>query len=97
MGQHVLDVFGERPALFRRDEVDGRRGNHLVVVVDQLEQRLLDVARARLQQDVSAPDLLLARQVLDRGMIRLRTCPVSTLSRYSDALARARESPCSSV
>ena len=97
MGEHVLDVFGERPALLRRDEIDGRRGNHFIVVVDQLEQRFLDIARARLEQDVSAPDLLLARQVSSAGMIRLRTCPVSTLSRYSDALARARGSPCSSV
>ena len=59
MREHVLDVVGERPHLLCAHDIDRRRGDHLIVVVDQLQQRFLDVARARLEKDVAAPHLLL--------------------------------------
>ena len=65
MREHVLDVVGERPQLLLPHHVDGGGRDDLVVVVDQLQQRFLDVARPRLEQHVAAPDLLLERQVLE--------------------------------
>jgi hypothetical protein len=49
MFEHELDVVGQAPDLFFADQVDRGRGDDLVVVVDQVEQCLFDVARAGLQ------------------------------------------------
>ena len=66
MGEHVFDVAGERPHFLLGDQVDRRRRDHLIVVVDQLQQRFLDVPRPRLDQHVAAPHLLLERQVFQQ-------------------------------
>ena len=49
-----------------RDHVDRRRRHHLVVVIDQLEQRLLDVPRPGLDQHVAAPHFFFDRQVFEQ-------------------------------
>ena len=43
--QYVLDVVGQVPHFLLADEIDRRRRHRLVVVVDQLQHRLFDVAR----------------------------------------------------
>ena len=43
--QHVIEVVDQRAQLEAADQVDRRRRHHLVVAVDQDQQRLLDVAR----------------------------------------------------
>ena len=63
--QHVLDVVGQAPHLLLADDVDRRGRDDRVVVVDQLQQRFLDVARPRLDQDVAAADPLVERHVLE--------------------------------
>ena len=67
MRQHMLDVIGERPDLVLPDNVDRAGGDHLVVVVDELQERFLDVARTRLDQDVAAPYLLVERHFFEHG------------------------------
>ena len=63
--EHMLDVVAERPELIDADEVDRRGGDDdLVIVVDQLQQRLLHVARPRLEDHVAASDFCLDRRVL---------------------------------
>ncbi len=63
--QHVLDVVGQAPHLLLAHDIDCRGGGDGVVVVDQLQQRFLDVARTRLEEQVAATDTLLARHVLE--------------------------------
>ncbi len=65
MRQHVLHVVCERPQLLLPHHVDGGGGDDLVLVVDQLQQGFLDVARPRLQQHVAAPDFFVLRQLLE--------------------------------
>ena len=65
--EHVLQIVAQRrpqPPLL--DQQDRRRGHHLVVVVNELRQRILDIARPRLVDDVAAPDPFLGRHVLDQ-------------------------------
>ena len=50
VSEHMLDIVGQAPHLELAHQVDGHRGYHLVVVVDQLEQGLFDVTRTRLEQ-----------------------------------------------
>ena len=76
MREDVLDVVGERPHLVRPRGVDRRRSHHLVVVVDQLQQCLFDVARTGLEQDVAAPDLLVERHFLEHRHDALAERPV---------------------
>ena len=64
MREHVLDVVRQAPHLASPDEVNGRRRYYLVIVVDELEQCLLDVARSCLEDDIAAADLLVERQGL---------------------------------
>ena len=45
MRERVLEVVGERPHLPLLDEVNGRRRDHLVVVVHELRERVVHVAR----------------------------------------------------
>ncbi len=96
--EHVLDVVGQVPQLLRADDVDGGGRHHRVVVVDQLQERFLDVARPRLEQDVAAADPLVARHVLEHrqdplAQRRRRGCCRGTPRRST----WPRESPCSSV
>jgi hypothetical protein len=65
VGQHVLDVVGEVPDLLLTRGIDGGGGDDLIFVVDQLQQRFLDVARPRTQDDVRAAHLLLARHLFE--------------------------------
>ena len=41
--EHVLEIVGERPQPALFDEQDGRGGHHLVLVVDELSQRVLEI------------------------------------------------------
>src|SRR5688500_10530626 len=65
MREHMLDVVRELPQLELAHDVDSGGGDYLVVVVDQLEERLLDIARTRALEHVAAPDLLLERKLLE--------------------------------
>ena len=97
MRQHVLDVVGEGPHLLLADDVDRRRGGDRIVVVDELQQRFLDVPRPGLEEGVAAPHPLVPRHVFEHGHDHLAERAERMLSRYSDAPARPRASPCSSV
>ena len=66
MRERVLEIVGERPHLPLLDELDRRRGNHLVVVVDELRDRVFDVARAGLEDHVALAHALVRRHVLDQ-------------------------------
>ena len=65
VGQHVIEVVDQRAQLEAADQVDRRRRHDLVVAVDQDQQRLLDVARARPQDHVALGDALLVGQLLE--------------------------------
>ena len=65
MREYVFDVVRQTPHLPLPDEGNGRGGNHLVIVIDELEQRLLDVARSCLEDDIATSDLLVERQVVE--------------------------------
>ena len=43
--EHVLEVVGERPEPPLLDQLDRRRRHDLVLVVDELRERVLEVAR----------------------------------------------------
>ena len=64
--EDVLDVRRQLPQFALSDEIDRRGGDHLVLVVDQLEQRFLNVPRPGFLEDVAAPDFFLARQIFER-------------------------------
>ena len=80
------------------DQVDRRRRHHFVVVVDQMQQRLLDVAR-RASAGARCPCGRAPRAACPRASASAGggAAPDSTLSRYSEADALARASPCSSA
>ncbi len=61
----MLDVTGKRPHLALPHDVDRAGRDHLIVVVDQLQQGFLGVALARPDQDVAAADPLVERHVLE--------------------------------
>ena len=63
--QRVLEIVGERPHLALLDELNRRGGDDLVVVVDQLCDGVLDVARARLEDHVAAAHPLGGGHLLD--------------------------------
>ena len=65
MREHVLDVVAERPDSVLPDDVDGHRRDDLIVVIDQMQQRFLEIARPRLEQDVSALDAFFDGKILD--------------------------------
>jgi len=66
MLQDVLDVVGKAPHLPRLDEMDGGSGDGLLLVVQQLRQRVLDVAGARAIDDIALADALVGGHVLDQ-------------------------------
>ena len=66
MRQHVLEIVGERPQPALLDQQHRRRRDRLVLVVQQLRERVLDVARARPVDHVALADALVGRHVLDQ-------------------------------
>ena len=66
VGQHVLEVVGQPPQPLRPHVVDGGGGEHLVLVVDELGERVREVPPAGPQQGVRPLHLLLGRDVLEQ-------------------------------
>ena len=65
MLQHVLEVVAQPPQPLLLDAVDGGSGQRLVVVVDELGERVLGVAHPGPEERVRFPGLLLERRLLE--------------------------------
>ena len=75
MREHVLEIVGQRPQAFLLDQQHRRRGDRLILVVQQLRERVFDVARARPVDHVALADALLLRHLFDEqhhALARLR-------------------------
>ena len=98
MREHMLDVVGEAPHLLLAHDVDRRRRGDRIVVVDELQERFLDVPRTRLEDrrcrgaPARRAACLRARAGPACGAAP-RGCCRDTPTRPT----RPRESPCSSV
>ena len=93
----ILEVVGQRPEAALLDELHRCRGDHLILVVNELRKAVFGVADPRLQQRVAALDLFLDRQLLEhRHHALAQRASRAMLSRYSAALALMRASPCAS-
>ena len=65
MREHVLEIVGERPQPAFLDEQHRRRRDRLILVVQQLRDRVLDVAQARAIDHVALADAFLLGHVVD--------------------------------
>ena len=77
--------------------MNGRGGDHLVLVVDELRERVLEVADARLEEHVGAPHLFLERHVLEDRHHALADVAAQQVVQVLDARPSGRASRCSSV
>ena len=64
--EHVLEVVGQPPQSLLLDALDGGRGERLLLVVDELRERVLGVAHPGAEQRVRLPGLLLDGRVLQQ-------------------------------
>ena len=93
MREHVLEIVGQRPQALLLDQQHRRRGDRLILVVQQLRDGVFDVAHARAVDHVALADALLAPASLRPAASRAcATSPSSRLSRYSMARDRSRAS-----
>ena len=67
MGEHVLQVVGQRPHATFFHQQHGRRRNRLVFVVQELRHRVFHVAHAGPVHHVALADALLGRHVFDEN------------------------------
>ena len=67
MGEHVLQVVGQRPHATFFHQQHGRRRNRLVLVVQELRHRVFHVAHAGPVHHVALADALLGRHVFDEN------------------------------
>ena len=65
--KYVLHIPGEVRCPRRTHEIDRRRGDDLVAVVDESQQGVFETHRVRVPYRVSAPNLVLCRKVLEHG------------------------------
>ena len=81
----------EAPHLLFAHDVDRRRRGDRVVVVDELQERFLDVTRPRLEEDVAATDAFFARHVLeDRQHLLAQGAREDVVEVFRRARTRAR-------
>ena len=67
VGEHVLEIVDELPEGFFLDPLDRRRGEELVLVVDELRQRVREVALPGLEQGVPLARLRVHGEVFEQG------------------------------
>ena len=67
MAGDVREVVGKTPDLLLADEVHRCRGNHRVVLVNELRQRVFEIAGTALEHEVRVADLVTQWRVVQDG------------------------------
>ena len=95
MRTHELEIVGQAPHPTRDDEMDGRGSQHRIVVVHQLRQRVLGVARPALHDQVRDAHLLRDRRVVENRQHALSDVALEQIVEVLDGRGPAARGACS--